>query len=103
MQLVIHRIHIGIALWSLLFLAAGMRIVYRSFVFLRKVGVPSRIIFSREGCRVEVQDSRDEAGREFERLVIHRIEMGIALWTLSFWHRACELHFGISFLGIPQK
>ena len=57
---------------------------------------------SREGCGVEVQDSRDEGSREFGRLVIHSFHVGIALWTLSFWVRACGMYIGISFLGVPQ-
>ena len=57
---------------------------------------------SREVCRVEVQDLCDGAGREFGRLVIHRIHIGIALWTLSFWQPACGMYIGISFLGVPQ-
>ena len=58
---------------------------------------------SREGCGVEVQDSREEGSREFGRLVIHRIHIGIALWTLSFWVPACELYIGISFLGFRRR
>ena len=52
---------------------------------------------SREGCRVEVQDSRDGAAREFGRLAIHRIHIGIALWSLSVWVAACVLYIGIPF------
>ena len=58
---------------------------------------------SREGCGVEVLDSCDEGSREFGRLVIHRIHIGIALWTLSFWVRACELYIGILFLGFGMR
>ena len=57
---------------------------------------------SREGCGVEVPDSCDEGSREFGRLVIHRIHVGIALWSLSFWQRACGMYIGISCLGVPQ-
>ena len=68
---------------------------------LRKVGALPEYS-SWEGCRVEVQDSCEEAGREFGRLVIHRIHLGIALWSLSFWVRACGMYIGISLLGVPQ-
>ena len=57
---------------------------------------------SQEGCRVEVQDSRNGGSREFGRLVIHSIHIGIALWSPSFWVPACVLYIGISFLGVPQ-
>ena len=49
-----------------------------------------------------MQDSRDGAGREFVRLVIHSIHIGIALWSLSFGVRACVLYEGNPLLGVPQ-
>ena len=53
------------------------------------------------------EDPRKPGGRfnyfyEIYKGVFETDHIGIALWTFSFWVRACEMYIGISFLGVPQ-